>query len=196
MGDRKFRMWLVAAGAAVGMVLAGIGISAAQTSGSDTSTTTAAEQPAPAAEGDVALGPGPGRWGHRGPGGHGGPGGFGKGAIHGEFTVKNGDDGYRTLATQRGEVTAVSSSSITVKSEDGFSRSYTVNDDTLVNAGNDGIEDVKDGDTVHVTAVVEDGKARAVDIHDGTQVKALRDKWMPERPDRAAKDSTTSTTAA
>jgi hypothetical protein len=194
MGDRKYRMWLVAAGAAVGMVLAGIGISAAQTSGSDTSTTTtAAEQPAPNGKGEIKLGAGPGGRGHRGPKG---PGGFGKGAIHGEFTVKNGDDGYRTLATQRGEVTAVSSSSITVKSEDGFSRSYTVNDDTLVNAGNDGIEDVKEGDTVHVTAVVEDGKARAVDIHDGTQVRALRDKWMPERPDRAAKDSTTSTTAA
>jgi hypothetical protein len=185
-------MWLVAAGAAVGMVLASIGISAAQTSGSDTGEVTAAEQPAP--DGDEARGPGPGMRRHRGPGGPGG--GLGKGAIHGEFTVKNGDDGYRTLATQRGEVAAVSSSSITVKSEDGFSRSYTVNDDTLVNAGNDGIDDVKVGDTVHVTAVVEDGKARAVDIHDRTQVKALREKWMPERPDRAAKDSTTSTTAA
>ena len=189
MGDRKYRMWLVAAGAAGGMVLAGIGISAAQTSGSDSNTTTAAEQPAPRADGDVALGPGPGGRGHRGPGGP----GLGKGAIHGEFTTKApSGDRYQTLATQRGAVTAVSSSSITVKSEDGFSRSYTVNDDTLVNAGNDGIEDVKEGDTVHVTAVVEEGKARAVDIHDGTQVWALREKWMPGRPDRAEKDSTMS----
>lgn len=191
---RNFRMGLVAAGAAVGMTLAGLGISAAQTDGS---TSTTAEESAPAPEGDLGPGlGGPGMRVHRGPGGPGGH-GFGKGAIHGEFTAKAPDgEGYQTIATQVGEVTEVSSSSVTVKSEDGFSRSYTVNDDTLVNAGNEGIDDVAKGDKVRVTAVVEDGKARAVDVHDATQVRELREKWMPARPDRAAKDSTTSTTAA
>ena len=82
--------------------------------------------------------------------------------------------GYQTLATQVGEVTDVSQSSIKVKSEDGFERTYAVDDGTVVTAGRDGIVNVKDGDTVHVLAVVTNGNAKAVEIGDHTQVESRR----------------------
>ena len=90
--------------------------------------------------------------------------------------------GYQTIATQRGEVTDVNDSSIAVKSEDGFTRTYSVDDNTLVNAGNQGIADVKKGDQVHVKAIVKDGKAAAVQVNDGTQVGRIHDRWMPPPP--------------
>lgn len=113
--------------------------------------------------------------------GHGklmGRGGLG-GAIHGEFTAPKPDGGYQTLAMQVGEVTSVSSSRITVKSEDDFSRTYIVDDGTLVNAGNNGIADVNTGDSVRILAVVEGDDARAVEIMDKTQIQDLRGRWNP-----------------
>jgi predicted secreted protein len=110
--------------------------------------------------------------------------GFG-GALHGEFTIEKEDGKYETVATQRGEVTAVSKESVTVKSEDGFSRTYTLTEDTLVNAARDGIDDVKTGNTVHVFATVADGKATAVSLNDATVREASRDKWgLPWKPHR------------
>jgi hypothetical protein len=117
------------------------------------------------------------------PGGPGKGHGFGRGefalggALHGEFVVPKDGGGYQTVATQRGEVTAVSKDSITVKSEDGYSRTYTLTEDTLVNAARDGIDDVKTGNTVRVTAVVTDGKATASSVNDGTVRDAARQKW-------------------
>ncbi|MFK4085287.1 hypothetical protein ACI2LF_14335 [Kribbella sp. NPDC020789] len=128
----------------------------------------------PSTPGEPQAGPG------RGPGGgHGGPGMmFGQGgALHGEFVVKKDGGGYQTVATQRGEVTAVSTDSITVKSEDGYSRTYTLTEETLVNAARDGIGDVKTGNTVFVSALVADGKATATSLNDGTVRKAAGDKW-------------------
>ncbi len=53
---------------------------------------------------------------------------------HGEFTVhtKTGD---KTLDAQRGVVTAVNAGSVTVKSQDGFSATYTLNPTTKVHKG-------------------------------------------------------------
>jgi hypothetical protein len=162
------------------MMLAGLGVAAAQT---DSSTTTAPEasqpQPPPPA---AAAAPAPGDpKGPRGRFGERGMGKFGFGGIHGEMTTRAPGGGYQTLATQQGEVTSVSATSVTVKSEDGFSRTYGVDDGTLVNAGNEGIADVKTGDQVHVIALVKDGKATAVSLRDGTQVKQSRERWAPPR---------------
>jgi hypothetical protein len=118
----------------------------------------------------------PGEPGKGGGPGHRGQFGLG-GALHGEFVVKKDDGTYQTVATQRGEVTAVSKDSITVKSEDGYSRTYTITEDTLVNAARDGIDDVKTGNTVTVSAVVADGKATASSINDGTVRDAAGEKW-------------------
>ena len=115
--------------------------------------------------------PGPGKgFGHRGEFGLGG-------ALHGEFVVPKDGGGYQTVATQRGEVTAVSKDSITVKSEDGYSRTYQVAAETLVNSARDGIASIKTGSTVSVSAVVADNTATATSINDGTARDAAGQKW-------------------
>jgi hypothetical protein len=156
-----------AAGLVIGVILAGLNVAGAQTSPSPSASTG-------------TQGP---KFGRFGPGlfGHGGF-GPGFGAIHGEFTTPAPGGGYQTLATQRGTVTAVSPSSITVKSEDGFARTYGVDGNTVVTAGNNGIADVKTGDTVRILAVVSSGKANAVEIMDATRLQQLRGRWQPPFP--------------
>ena len=62
--------------------------------------------------------------------------------------------------------------------QDGYSRTYTLTEDTLVNAARYGIDDVKTGNTVQVTAVVVDGKApTASSVNDGTVRQAAGEKW-------------------
>src|SRR5437763_11621613 len=96
---------ILAAGLAIGTVIAGLGLGLAQT-----------ESPSPApSSGTSPLMPG--HKGFFGRGGFGGRFGF-FGALHGEFTVVAPGGGYETLAVQRGQVTAVSASSITVRSAD------------------------------------------------------------------------------
>jgi hypothetical protein len=174
---------LVGAGLVGGIVFAGLNVASAQTDPTPAPTT-------PATPADPAPGlRGPGRGGHGDPGGrHGG--GLGMG-IHGEFTTPAPNGGYQTIATQVGQVTAVSATSVTVKSEDGFSRTYAVDDNTLVNAGNEGIADVKTGDDVRVTALVVDGKASAVELKDATQVQQLNGRWRPAPPAPPAADGST-----
>jgi hypothetical protein len=72
-------------------------------------------------------GRGPGR---SGPGGS-GPGGPGRwsppaAALHGEVVVPDGNGAYTTVLTQSGVLTAVSDTSITAKSADGFTQIYTI----------------------------------------------------------------------
>ena len=102
------------------------------------------------------------------------------GAIHGEFVVPNGSNGYRTIDTQRGQVTSVNSDSITVKSDDGFSKTYDVDQNTVVDSGRDGIGNVKNGDTVRLVAVVSGGKASAMSIDDETTLGSIRQHWNPK----------------
>lgn len=52
--------------------------------------------------------------------------------LHGENVVKKGDGGFETRLTQQGAIEAVSSASITVKSEDGFSLTYALNAGTKI----------------------------------------------------------------
>ncbi|WP_405066605.1 hypothetical protein OG558_33680 [Kribbella sp. NBC_01510] len=115
-------------------------------------------------------GPGKGGFGHRGEFGVGG-------ALHGEFVVPKDGGGYQTIATQQGDVTAVSTDSITVKSADGYSRTYTVAAETLVNSARDGIASIKTGSKVSVSAVVANNTATATTIDDGTARDAAGQKW-------------------
>ena len=70
----------------------------------------------------------------------GGPGGLGMGgaglnaAVHSEYVVLQ-DSSYVTMAGQTGTVTEISGTSMTVKSEDGFSRTYAVGTDVQVVQG-------------------------------------------------------------
>jgi hypothetical protein len=102
----------------------------------------------------------------RGPGGHHGPGMGGPGgpAVHGELVVETEDGVYATVLVQQGDVTAVSATSITVKSADGFSKTYAVSADSEihVDGADAAIGDVKVGDTVGVRATVS-GSTATVD---------------------------------
>lgn len=65
--------------------------------------------------------------------------GLARRVLHGEFVVRekkkaDAPGGFRTVAVQRGEITAVTATSITLKSPDGYSRSYLVNAQTTVRA--------------------------------------------------------------
>jgi hypothetical protein len=131
------------------------------------------------------------------PGGPGFPGGMpggpfrfargplGAGLIHGQFTAPKAGGGYQTVDVQQGTVTAVSANSITVKSADGYTFTYTVSNKTVMDAQAAGIGSVKKGDTVFVTATVSGTTATAADILDVTAVKAGRASFgfpVPDRP--------------
>jgi hypothetical protein len=127
--------------------------------------------------------------------GPGGPGMLGgiegpMGALHGQFVVPKQGGGYQTLVVQRGKVTSVSTSSITVKSDDGFSATYAVAADTLVNAARDGIGSVKKGDEVSVLAQQKSGNDAALQIGDFTRWQGMRDRVGPGPADRGAKPPT------
>lgn len=96
--------------------------------------------------------------------------GFGPG-IHSEVTFEHPEGKYQTTATQLGKVVSVSPTSITLESDDGYKRTYAVNEDTVVTAGRDGIGNLKNGDTVHLVAQVEGGEARATQVVDGAAMK-------------------------
>ncbi len=99
-----------------------------------------------------------------GPPGAIGPGPFG--AIHGQFTAARPGGGYQMIDTQRGAVTAVSARSITVRSGDGYTKTYQVTPATEINARRAGIGWVKTGQTVFILATVHGPSATATQIVD------------------------------
>ena len=116
--------------------------------------------------------------------------GFGMGmGIHGSFVTPKQGGGYQTVDMQRGTVTAVSKDSITVKSVDGFTATYVVTADTVVNAKRDGIASVKVGDEVGVMGIENAGKTTAVQIVDRTQLKDSKQKWAPPAPNGNGKSA-------
>ena len=181
---RRVRTPFIAGAVILGSFAAGLGVSYAQT---DPSTTTAPTVTSSTTSTTAALGGKP--FGHRHGYGHFGGKMFGLGrlgrfgGLHGEFTVRKPDgSGFQTWAVQTGEVTAVSPSSITVKSEDGFSRTYGVDENTVVNSGRDGIGSVKAGDTVRIAGLVESGTARAATVVDSTSLGKIGEHWgFPKR---------------
>ncbi|MFO7252397.1 MAG: hypothetical protein DIU60_016760 [Actinomycetes bacterium] len=166
-------------------VTAGAGVAAAttiDTPGPETPTPTATASTAPAPSETQAPAPsqspapapsesrsaGPDRdWRYRRHGGWGSrwfrP--FG-GTLHGEFVVPGDQEGqWRTVAVQVGEVTAVDQDSVTVRSEDGYTREYAVTSETRINS-DQGIGAIQVGHQVAVTAEVQGGTATARAILD------------------------------
>lgn len=170
---------LAVAGAAVVLAAgAGAGVYALTSSSAAASGTAAgvAGGPGGGSQGTVPGMPGAQQGGFddgglAGPGGHddfdaGGVGGMAGGlssAVHAEYVVLNGSE-YTTTAEQLGTVSEVSSSSVTVKSSDGFTRSYALGSDVVVShaqqrrqqAGGTGtqlsVADIVAGGTVRVVA--------------------------------------------
>lgn len=111
-----------------------------------------------------------------GPGG--GAGGFGRGggfggagladALHGDFVVSNGGNGYTTERLQTGTVTAVSATVLTVKSADGYTQTYAVDSSTSVDRGQDAIGKVASGNTVTVIAKLSGQTATASTVEDSS----------------------------
>ena len=112
--------------------------------------------------------------GRGGPGGKGGPGGPGRHhggpaggpMLHSEGVIEDKDGEYRDVASQKGKVTKVTDTSITIESEDDYSQTYVVTDDTRVSKDREdkSIGDIKNGDTVRVVAKKDGNRLTAVRV--------------------------------
>ncbi|GIM93883.1 hypothetical protein [Paractinoplanes toevensis] len=98
--------------------------------------------------------------------GQGGPGGTQNAAtaLHGTYVVSDGNGGYTTQLTQTGTVSTISGTSITVKSDDGYSKTYVISTSTTVGTGR--IADVLKGHTVRIVATSVKQKITASSITD------------------------------
>ncbi len=152
---------------------------------------------------------------HDGPGGmHGRPGMGGPGgeALHGEFVVKAADGTITTMREVHGTVTAVSSSSITVKAEDGYSATFAIDEDTDVRTGlpdrnsapdaesTDTIADVTVGDVARVHGSVSGSTATAEHVmamsaDEAAQMEALRQQHQAQHEADAASTASGTTQA-
>lgn len=134
---RKNRAKWIAGGTAAVLIAGGGGAIWAATS---STSSTAAGPAAPAGS----------------PAGQGGPGGPGLGSVlHGEFATSSG-----SKFTQTGEVTALSATSLTAKSTDGFTKVYVIDSATAtgIKTGEDvTIVATVNGDTATATSVTEAG---------------------------------------
>jgi len=148
---------MVAAGTlALALAGTGAGVAAAQTTPTAPGPSTAAN-PAPASPAPGAKHTGT----HTGMGKH--RGGLRR-VEHGEFTVhtKTGD---KVMDVQRGVVTAVNATSVTVKSTDGFSSTYTINPTTKVR---------KDKTTAAVSQIATNDRVQVMATKTGSTVIAQR----------------------
>jgi hypothetical protein len=148
---RKRSVKKMAAALAVALGIAGAGTAVVYAAtGSDSSTDQS--------QGAGGMGGGP-----RGQSG-GGPGGAGQllDALHGEYVVSDGSGNYTTELLQNGEVTAISDTSITAKSDDGYTKTYTIDSDTVVGNGSADLSSIETGDDVTIVATVS-GDTATVD---------------------------------
>ncbi|MQY26382.1 hypothetical protein [Nocardia aurantia] len=115
----------------------------------------------------IAMNGGPGgqsQQGQQGTGGQSEPGRAGTApaaALHGQFVIAEGST-YVTETTQLGTVTAVSAESITAKSADDYTQTYTITASTT------GASAVKVGDTVRILGTGAGGTSTATTITEGT----------------------------
>jgi hypothetical protein len=70
-------------------------------------------------------------------------------ALHGETTLRGRDGDIVTLVTQNGQVTAVTDTSLSVRSDDGTTWRWVINDDTRVGL-HEAADAIKAGDIVAV----------------------------------------------
>ncbi|MEU5720861.1 hypothetical protein [Micromonospora sp. NPDC047738] len=89
-----------------------------------------------------------------------------KNTLHGEVVVRTKDGGTKTIAVQRGQVTAIDERSMTVKSTDGFTMTWTFGDKLRVVERRTTVRssDIKVGTTVGVAGAKDGdgGSARLI----------------------------------
>ena len=195
LGSR--RVAVLAGVIAVG-VLAGAGVAVAATSSSSSPTPTPSASPSASARPPFKAPKG--MWRMRGAApvfGHayGGPGMLGGlfGAVHGTVVVPKSGGGYQTVLFQNGKVTAVSSTSITLHSADGYSHTYPVTSSTMVNAQRDGIGSIKVGNQVMVDASVSGSTTTTIRIIDLTLLQQGMHRFFGAPPGANAKPPTSNT---
>jgi hypothetical protein len=90
--------------------------------------------------------------------------------VHGQFTIKT-KDGFRTVVTQRGEVTAVSPTSLTVTSPDHYAHTYTLGSTTRVrkDKAKATLTELSKGDHVRVVTSPKLGTNTAAIVIDRTK---------------------------
>jgi len=165
---------MVIAGLAVVGLLGGAGAALATTKSGvpavQPSAVAARPVPPPALR-SGGLGPAFGR--RFAEGGFGGPAGL-FGALHGQIVVAKPGGGYQTIDIQNGQVTAISATSITLRSADGYSRAYAITNSTIVDAQRDGISSIKVGNQVSLSATVTGSTATTILIRDLTLLQQGR----------------------
>ena len=140
---RHVRRGLVVGAVVVG--LAGVGSAAALAANATNSPSPTPSASASAHPGKHLAKPGAGQVGAE--------------TLHGQMTVKKADGTIQTVFVQRGTVTDVSDTKVTVKSDDGFTQSYTLNSSTQFSSQDQpkgaAIKsgDLAKGDTIMVRAV-------------------------------------------
>ena len=150
---------LVAAGAIGATALTGFAFAANSTPDPSTGSTPSATAPAGPAQ-DAAKGPRDGRGGPGGVFGHMGPNGP---VLHGDVTVKDKEGIVKNVRVQTGVVTAVSATSLTLKSSDDYVGEWMINSDTKVRRDKEQatINKVAVGDTVTVMGSIASDTATA-----------------------------------
>lgn len=184
MTESDNRRFLWRAGAAIAVVgavsIGAIGIASASSDDTNAGAQPTSSEPKsePKADDDDWHGPwrgGGGPW----MGGFGG--GFGghfddvlgadiDGILHGEVVLSKEGGGTQTVQVQRGAVTEVSATGVTVKSGDGFTTAYVVNKDTKVKADKDEIGSVAKNEEVLVIAPKSGDKHTATVLLDLTDL--------------------------
>ena len=109
------------------------------------------------------MGPGPGMGDHgpgMGPGDHGPRGEL----LHGQMVIEEPDGTIVTEQMQEGEVTAVSATSISLKSTDGFTATYVINADTELERDHADGTAAQVGDIAHVRGTVDGSTVTAEDV--------------------------------
>jgi hypothetical protein len=142
------RKTIAAVAIAVGVAGAG-GVAIWAAAGSSTTTATDAG--------------GPGKLGGQAPGGQGGQvGGAGilESALHGEYVASDGNGGYTTELMQTGKITELSATSLTAVSDDGFSKTYTIDAGTAT-GGATGVSGLATGESVTIVAATSGATATA-----------------------------------
>lgn len=167
---------IIATATAAGVVAIAVAITSSQSASAASSSPSAAPTGRPSGlpgwhGGPGGGGPGGGFAG-RGPGGPGGPGGpaggLGGQLLHGTEVVQQGTK-VVTIEEQAGTVTAVSATSITVESTDGYTETYVVNSATQIGkkGAKAAISAVALGDTVRIEGVKSGSTVTASHLMDG-----------------------------
>lgn len=200
---RRGRRVLAGAALATGLAVGGAAVAAAVSTGGGT---RAVDVVAPAAGLSAVGRPGDGA-GHGPGGGIGGPGM--RGALHGELTVPRTDGtGTQVVLVQSGTVTAVSKTSLSVKSTDGFTATYAITPITRVRVkGGTGSTLVTSGATVWVVSSSSHSALMVADRADGPRGRhgdgprgrpgdADGDDAPPSAPSGGATSGSTSSSAS